>query len=74
MLNAVSSTKSFTVRFAIRTDDNHSEPAKSTIWFDVFLCDHVTGTFQENKFPPEEYGKACELFECLSRELEKKYG
>ena len=60
MNNAVSSTKNFTVRFAIRTDDNHSEPIKSKIWFEVLLFDHVTGNSQENKFRPEEYGEACD--------------
>ena len=74
MNNAVSSTKNITVRFAIRTDDNHSEPVKSQIWFEVFLYGHVTRTSQENKFPPEEYGKAFELYDKLSHEMEEKYG
>lgn len=39
-----------------------------------FTFDHVTGNSQENKFRPEEYGEACDLFDRLSREMESKYG
>ena len=74
MYNAVSSTTKYSVKFAIRTDDNRAEPEKSRIWFEVLLFDHVAGISQENNFQPEEYGKACDLYDSLSREMESKYG
>ena len=74
MYNANSFTSKYSVRFSIRTDDNHLEPVKSRIWFEVLLFDLVMKTSQENTFPAEEYGKACDLFDRLSREMENKYG